>query len=528
MIYSDINLLKQKINQLYRNKIPFFFIVNYEQTEGYCVEAPLNQKDVYFKFPTGGNKTFSKTPVNVEFESIPNNFKNYKNKYDQLQKHITEHEIVLANLTEKTEIKTNILIQDIFTFSNSKYQVYLPGRFVCFSPERFIRVDDGRIYANPMKGTIDAAVPEARQTILNDEKEVREHTATVNLLINELNTIANNVHVAKYRYIDVLKTGNKTLLQVSSEIVGDLLPEYINYFGDFIFSLLPAGSIVGTPKQRAFEVLSEIETIKRGYYCGVAGYFDGNVFDSAVLIRFIEQDIDNGMLYFRSGGGITADSVCEKEYQEVLNKVYLPFRLKEPVFVETLKIKNCRIQNFELHQERMHKTTLFHFGTKPSLNIDISAIPANLRQTTVKCRVLYSSDIITVEFHEYVPKKIYSLQIVEGDYIEYSYKSTDRREINSLFEQRKGADDIIVVKNGKITDSSFANLVFEDYKGQYFTPSTFLLDGTKRKNLINIGLIKEIDITTTSISNYKKIYLINSMIDIEDDISVQTEFVSFT
>lgn len=528
MIYSDITALKLKINQLYSNKTPFFFIVNYEQTEGYCIEAPLNQREIFFKFPNADNKQFAKPSKRITFEVIPNNPEEYKSKFEKLQEFIASKEIVLANLTDKTEIKTNASIEDVFALSESRYQLFVPERFVCFSPERFVRIADGKIYTNPMKGTIDASIPYAEEIILNDKKEIAEHTAVVNFLSNELKTVAKNVKTSRFRYIDKVKNNRKTLLQVSSEIVGELLPDYENHFGDIVFNLLPAGSIGGTPKQRAFELLSKIEGVKRGYYCGIAGYFDGNEFDSAVLIRFIEQNTKNNKLYFRSGGGITIDSVWEKEYQEVLNKIYLPFCLKEPVFVETLKIENNKIYNFKLHQERMQKTAFHYYGTKPKLHIDFSTIPSDLKQKTIKCRVLYSSGVKAIEYHAYKFKKINSLRVVNGNDIEYSYKSIDRYCLNSLFEQRAGADDIIIAKNEKITDSSFANLVFETFDGEMFTPKTFLLEGTKRKSLINSGVIKEKDITIADMPKFRKVYLINAMIDIDDDISVSTESIIFS
>jgi para-aminobenzoate synthetase component 1 len=324
MLYTNLSILKEKINQLSADAQPFFFVINYEKTEGYLVENPLNQSEVFFKFPTVEHKPFSAAHEKIDFNVIPNPFETYKNKFDQLQMYFKKQEISLANLTERTEIQTNISLENIFVLSESLYQIYIPEKFVCFSPERFVKIEDGIISTNPMKGTIDADIPNAENIVLNDKKEIDEHKTTVDLLSEELSVIAENVHTTRFRYIDRVKTNRKNLLQVSSEIIGELPSDYKKNLGNIIFSLLPAGSIAGTPKQKAAEILREIENIERNYYCGIAGYFDGKTLDSAVLIRFIEQDSDK--FYFRSGGGITADSVCEKEYQEVLNKVYLPFR----------------------------------------------------------------------------------------------------------------------------------------------------------------------------------------------------------
>ncbi len=324
MLYTNCDILKEKINRLYNESQPFFFAINYEMTEGYLVEKPLNQSEIYFYFPTGKNKSSQPpTNVDVEFEVIPNNRESYKSKFENLQKYLQNGEISYVNLTERTQIKTNLNLENIFSLSNSPYQIYVPNRFVCFSPERFIKIEDGKISTNPMKGTIDASLPNAEKIIIEDKKEIEEHNVAVSLIISELESVATDVEVVRHRYIDNIHTNRKNLLQVSSEVVGTLKEECKNSIGDTIFSLLPGASIIGEPKQKAVEIIREVEKIDRNYYCGIAGYFDGKTLDSAVLIRFIEQDNNN--LYFRSGGGVTAKSNCENEYQEVLNKVYLSF-----------------------------------------------------------------------------------------------------------------------------------------------------------------------------------------------------------
>ena len=228
----------------------------------------------------------------------------------------------VINLTSRTPISTNINCREIFFRSQSPYRIYVPGKFVCFSPERFVKIENGIISSNPMKGTIDAAVPNAAQLVLSDTKEISEHTATVQLVAEELSSVAHNVAIKRFRYIDQIESQNRTLLQVSSEIEGQLPNNYMTRLGDIIFSLLPAASITGSPKTKTEEYIRLAEAQPRGYYCGIAGYFDGKKLDTTVLIRFIE--IDGKNMFFRSGGGVTSDSVCEKEYQEVLDKIYLP------------------------------------------------------------------------------------------------------------------------------------------------------------------------------------------------------------
>jgi para-aminobenzoate synthetase component 1 len=135
--------------------------------------------------------------------------------------------------------------------------------------------------------------------------------------------VAENVCVKRYRYIDTLHTNKGDLLQVSSEISGDLPVNYKEKLGDLLLELLPAGSICGAPKTKTLEIIEQAEGYDRGFYTGIFGYFDGENLDSAVMIRFIEQQTDG--LVFKSGGGITSQSNNQSEYDELIRKIYVPF-----------------------------------------------------------------------------------------------------------------------------------------------------------------------------------------------------------
>jgi para-aminobenzoate synthetase component 1 len=106
---------------------------------------------------------------------------------------------------------------------------------------------------------------------------------------------------------------------VSSKIEGTLPNNYNEIIGDIIFDLLPAGSVSGAPKNKTKEIIARAEQVERGYYTGVAGYFDGTNLDSCVLIRYLQENN-----IYRSGGGITAQSNVLNEYEEMINKVYVP------------------------------------------------------------------------------------------------------------------------------------------------------------------------------------------------------------
>ena len=190
-----------------------------------------------------------------------------------------------------------------------------------FSPESFIQIKDGEIFSYPMKGTINATLPDASQLLLENYKETCEHYTIVDLIRNDLNQIAEQVQVKRFRYLEKIRTIRGEIWQTSSEIQGKLFPDWNKKLGNLIFQLLPAGSISGAPKPSTIQLIRQAEQVPRGYYTGVFGYFDGQNLDSAVLIRYIEKEGEH--YYFRSGGGITINSQAEEEYQEVLEKIYL-------------------------------------------------------------------------------------------------------------------------------------------------------------------------------------------------------------
>ena len=173
-----------------------------------------------------------------------------------------------------------------------------------------------------MKGTIDANLPNAKKRLLENEKELAEHYTIVDLIRNDLSIVAKNVKVKKFQYIEHIKTHRKDLLQMSSEISGELDENWQHRMGEILMTMLPAGSISGAPKKKTLEIIKEAELYDRGYYTGIFGIFDGQNIDSGVMIRYIEKT-NEGFIY-KSGGGITAKSNWEEEYQELIDKIYIP------------------------------------------------------------------------------------------------------------------------------------------------------------------------------------------------------------
>ena len=323
--YNSIEYISSKMNEAGQDKRPFLFGFNYELTEGFFIESPLEQSNILFQIKGAGNKSLEeKKQTTVSFNRHPISIEDYKQKFDVIHNGLKRGDSFLSNLTIKTPIDTNLSLEEIFNRSNAPYQLYIPERFVCFSPERFVKIENGIISSNPMKGTIDASIPDAERIILADFKETAEHNTIVDLIRNDLSIVASDVKVKRFRYIDRIKTRDKEILQVSSEIEGKLKHDCNSRLGDIILSLLPAGSICGAPKSATVRLIHSAEKESREYYTGIFGYFDGESLDSAVLIRFIEKKDER--FFFRSGGGITAYSNCTDEYKEVLDKIYLPFQ----------------------------------------------------------------------------------------------------------------------------------------------------------------------------------------------------------
>ncbi len=321
-----MNLGKQQMNEWGSQGVPFLFIIDYEMKDPVIIPLHgVNNQEILFTINGKGNYQSPRpdaTAHDFYFEKTPIDFLLYQQAFEQIIHHIHRGDSFLVNLTFPTEIKTNLTLKEIFFRSEAPYKLWYKHQFICFSPEAFVRINDGRIASYPMKGTIDVAIPDARDTLLSNTKELAEHVTIVDLIRNDLSMYAEQVQVKRFRYVETIKTTHKTLLQVSSEITGKLPPHYTQIIGDIIFSMLPAGSICGAPKQKTLEIIRNCEMYSRGYYTGVFGYFDGKNLESAVMIRFIE--LDNGKLVYKSGGGITAHSQVVSEYQELIDKVYVP------------------------------------------------------------------------------------------------------------------------------------------------------------------------------------------------------------
>jgi 4-amino-4-deoxychorismate lyase len=182
---------------------------------------------------------------------------------------------------------------------------------------------------------------------------------------------------------------------------------------------------------------------------------------------------------------------------------------------ETIKVRNGVVFNIEAHTARMNRSRSIVFGCTDTIDLrEALQVPTGNDGVVYKCRVEYSRTIERIEFLPYTIKSVNTLTLVESDSAEYDFKWIDRSIFDKLLENT-GADDILIIKNGLITDSSFANIVFFDGTN-WVTPSTPLLRGTKREQLLRDKKISEVEIRKGDLHLFTQAKLINAMIDLEE------------
>lgn len=313
-----------KMNALAMSRTPFLFIIDYKCEQNQVLPLDeVNPEEILYDI-NGDTNVKERLQTNTSFDltKSPVDYPVFKNAFDAVHKEIELGNSYLVNLTFPTSISCNHNLREIFDVSKAKYKLWLKDQFVVFSPEIFVKIEGNEISSFPMKGTIDAGLPNAAEQLLGNSKEMAEHVTIVDLIRNDMSLHADGVRVNKFRYLDEVATHEKKLLQASSQVKGDLKKEASSNLGDLMFSLLPAGSISGAPKPKTLEIIDAVENYQRGFYTGIFGIFDGKNLDSGVMIRFIEETKEG--LVFKSGGGIHFMSNPEEEYQELIDKVYVP------------------------------------------------------------------------------------------------------------------------------------------------------------------------------------------------------------
>lgn len=330
--------LAAAMDNLGQSRKPFFFMVNFEASAGIVMVLPeLKRSDISccINGREFGNPGIARTPAEtasdtgqqtgtkIEIKAQPPVSKaEYAKGFANIMRHINHGDSYLLNYTCRTCIGNRIDLTQIYRHATARYKLLWRDKLVFFSPEPFIKIDAGKIYSFPMKGTISATAADAGRKLLENKKELYEHYTIVDLIRNDLSMVSTGVHVEEFRYIDKIETSRGLLLQTSSRISGVLPANWRDSPGTLLMQLLPAGSISGAPKEKTVRIIQESENSPRGYYTGVMGVFNGESLDSCVIIRYIEKEKE--AFFYRSGGGITALSNPEEEYNEVIEKIYVP------------------------------------------------------------------------------------------------------------------------------------------------------------------------------------------------------------
>ena len=205
------------MNALAGANVPFLFIVDYAQEQSHI--EPLDRIDpatCLFQFPKAGNTETAATALArstaarcagpIQWDITPPSPAAYRHSFDLVKQNLLAGNSYLTNLTCRVPVTTNLTLEEIFLHSEALYKLWLKDRFVCFSPEIFVRIEKGKIKSFPMKGTIDATLPDAEQLLMQDTKEAAEHATIVDLIRNDLSMVSEHVEVTSYRYIDRLQT----------------------------------------------------------------------------------------------------------------------------------------------------------------------------------------------------------------------------------------------------------------------------------------------------------------------------------
>ena len=186
-------------------------------------------------------------------------------------------------------------------------------------------------------------------------------------------------------------------------------------------------------------------------------------------------------------------------------------------FIESILFRDEDYVNLPLHQQRMDRVFHHYGSTDDSHNLN-RILPDLKMEGTYKVRLVYGMDTedaeYDIEFAEYQPRKIKTLEVVRSKPFDYSMKFEDRTKINELVKV-SSADDIIIAINDHVTDGSYFNLAFWD-GAEWLTPDTPLLKGVRRTQLLNEGKIKEAPIQIADLGAFEKVSLINAMMDLSE------------
>lgn len=328
-LFSMKEELVHRLNELGALGVPAVFLLNFEGDESYVwTREEATQQGVHFALgQIPSDRSVKKTEWIRGIHLVDQGA--YEKSFRKVHEHIAQGNSFLVNLTASHPVELGGSLEEIYEAAVAKCKVLWENQWVCFTPEPFVTIDaSGVISSFPMKGTAVWKTEKDEKELLQNQKELFEHTTIVDLIRNDISRVADKVWVDRFRFVEKIPTADgRMLMQVSSCIQGKLPLDWKANLGRILAELVPAGSISGAPKPKTVEIIQQAEAAlhpmgKRGFYTGIFGYFDGQTVQTFVLIRFIEKT-EQGYL-FKTGGGITYLSQVQTEYQELASKIYVP------------------------------------------------------------------------------------------------------------------------------------------------------------------------------------------------------------
>lgn len=389
------------------------------------------------------------------------------------------------------------------------------------SPELFFHIDKNQIKLRPMKGTSprgrnyteDLALKKKLET---SQKNRLENSMTSEVLLKELQPIAENLKIENPFQIEKYPT----VYQMTSEIVGSLKRD-LSLF-DLLKHLFPATSIAGVPKQKAHQLIAQLEPKPREVYCGAIGYFTPDqeaLFNVPIRTAWIDQS--GKTIHYNAGGGITKNSVLEEEYQEVLTKTHvLTHQNVDFELLETMLIEKGSIFLLEKHLTRLAESAdYFDIPVNiPELRKKLEAEAQKVPTGKWRLRLLVpqkgTAHISVKKLSDFDSNKvILANQPINRNDLFHYHKTTHRDCYQK--HQRKNRDvlDVLLWNEAEeLTEFTIGNLVVE-IDGKLFTPplSSGILAGTFREKLIEDEIIQEQLLKKSDLPKIDRMWLINSV-----------------
>lgn len=479
---------------------------------------------------------------NIPFIESEISFADYQAMFQQVTDNLIQGNSYQINLTKRLNLDLTgcdlfALYYQLSRQNPVAYAAYLPfssQAVISISPELFFKKDDTQITVKPMKGTAprhdDSETNEkAKSQLAADEKNRAENLIIVDLLRNDLAKFAKTGSVAADKLFAVEEYA--TVLQMTSQISAEI--ENTTSLQTIINGLFPCGSITGAPKKKTIELIEAIEQSPRGVYTGAIGYvLPSNDMLFNVAIRTITQCKDEQFAQIGVGGGITINSTAQDEWQEIKTKLRFISQFYQPDFnlVESLLIKNGRVENLEAHLAR-----LINGADKLLFNCDVNSIKQQITTLFAEHKELNDDNLFKLRIElqhsgkyliEYAPiqasTKIFNIMVLnkplDTSHPLFNYKTTAtsvRGLYTKLDSQYKPAhiDELIFInQHQQITEGRFYNFIIQ-INGQLITPplTCGLLGGIFRQQLLDTGVLIEQIINVELLDHAEKIYLCNDV-----------------